>query len=265
YTGLDLGPVGTVLYWLILIGGSIALAYAILFIGVPFADRSARSFGERVQSLVNAERAAPVAAVAKAPAPVAVPLPKADTSPETARSYSSYEGFKSFARSGALSIEDIVKGLSREHLTHVMPVVPEPVVPVVEAVVETVAEPVPAAEEMPKVVETTNTLTDAHGFASALVGGDREAVFAGLRQHVRGGGAPERLVSSVACLLDDTYRSRMDGTVCDATLERLSARLDTPTLEKLVGALTTAIDSSYSDSVTGAKLAFTRALSVLGA
>jgi len=36
-------------------------------------------------------------------------------------------------------------------------------------------------------------------------------------------------------------------------------------LEKLIASLTTAIDSSYSTGVTGAKLALTRALSILGA
>jgi hypothetical protein len=82
---------------------------------------------------------------------------------------------------------------------------------------------------------------------------------------VRGGGVPEHLVSSVVCLLDDTYRARIDGSYCDETIARLTARLDTPTLEKLISSLTTAIDSSYTDSVTGAKLAFTRALAVLGA
>jgi hypothetical protein len=251
-----------VLYWLILIGGSIVLAYAALFIGVPFVNRSARSFGDRVKSVLDAEKIAPVA-VAKVSVPAAaMPIPSVEMSPEMHRSYSSYEGFKSFARSGALSIEDIVKGLSREHMSYIaQSTVSAPIDELIEE------QPIERSvqEETQKNVETASTVTDAHGFASALVGGDRDAVFAGLRQHVRSGGAPEHLVSSVACLLDDTYRARMDGTVCDATLERLSARLDTPTLEKLVGALTTAIDSSYSDSVTGAKLAFTRALSILGA
>jgi hypothetical protein len=91
------------------------------------------------------------------------------------------------------------------------------------------------------------------------------AVFAGLRQHVRGAGAPEQLISDIVCLLDDVYRSRIDGTVCDADIARMTARLSTPTLEKLVASLATAIDSSYSTGVTGAKLALARALTVLGA
>jgi hypothetical protein len=36
-------------------------------------------------------------------------------------------------------------------------------------------------------------------------------------------------------------------------------------LEKLVTSLTTAIDATYSTGATGAKLALTRALSVIGA
>jgi hypothetical protein len=46
---------------------------------------------------------------------------------------------------------------------------------------------------------------------------------------------------------------------------RLTAKIPTPTLEKLVASLATAVDSSYSEGVIGAKLALTRALLVLGA
>jgi hypothetical protein len=82
---------------------------------------------------------------------------------------------------------------------------------------------------------------------------------------VRGGGAPEHFISSAAILLDDAYRARIDGTASDADVARMTARLSTPTLEKLIASLTTAIDSSYSSGVTGAKLALTRALAILGA
>jgi hypothetical protein len=78
-------------------------------------------------------------------------------------------------------------------------------------------------------------------------------------------GSPEQLVSGVVCLLDDVYRARVDGTACDPDIARLTARLSTTTLEKLIASLTTAIDSSYSTGVTGAKLALTRALVTLGA
>ena len=53
YTGLDLGPVGTALYWLALIGFALALAYLILFGAVPLASRSLRSLGSRVRGALN--------------------------------------------------------------------------------------------------------------------------------------------------------------------------------------------------------------------
>jgi hypothetical protein len=103
------------------------------------------------------------------------------------------------------------------------------------------------------------------GFVAALLQGDRAAVFAGLRQYVSGGGDSEEFLSSIAVVLDDVYRARVEGTPCDADLARIATRLDTPTLEKLVASLTTAIDSSYSTGATAAKLALTRALATVGA
>ena len=82
---------------------------------------------------------------------------------------------------------------------------------------------------------------------------------------VHDGGSPEHLLSTIVCTLDDAYRTRIDGTTSDAAIARLTARLTTPILEKLITSLTTAVDSSYSEGVTGAKLALIRALSVLGA
>ncbi len=181
-----------------------------------------------------------------------------DGSREAPRGYSSYEGFKSFARNGALSIEDIVKGLS--HALKTTQKNKEPIYEGVEPVYEHV-EPIVADA----VAETGAVPPHIRGFAAALVEGDRVAVFAGLRQHIRGSGAPEQLISKTVCLIDDVYRSRIDGTACDAEFARMTARLDTPTLERIIAALTTAVDSSYSNGVTGAKLALTRALAVLGA
>lgn len=116
--------------------------------------------------------------------------------------------------------------------------------------------PKAAAESVPASVR---------GFVAALIEGDREAVFAGLRQEMRGGGSAEKLLSDTVCLLDDAYRARVDGTPCAPDITALTARLSTPALEKVVSSLITAIDSSYSTGVTGAKLALTRALSILGA
>jgi len=270
YTGLDLGPTGTVLYWIALIGWSLALAYLVLFNAVPLAGRSARTFGERVALALNAHAPVPAAQSAAQPAPIQEPhirveAPAAESEEAAPRGYSSYEGFKSFAQNEVLSIEDIVKGLARSHKA--------PTAPMTEPVYENV-EPIEAAAPVYEMqstavsergVQASEVSTDVRGFASALVQGDREAVFAGLRQHVRGSGKPEHLVSSTVCLLDDVYRARVDGTECDPEIARLTARLSTPHLEKLIASLTTAIDSSYSAGVTGAKLALTRALTILGA
>jgi len=158
-----------------------------------------------------------------------------------------------------------VKGLTRTPAValasagnHSTPVSVEPIYENVEPIYENVE----AVTDAPK-----EDVTPPHmrGLVAALVEGDRTAVFAGLRQHMRGGGAPESLVTELVCLLDDTYRARIDGVPCDPDLVRLTARLNTPTLEKLVTSLTTAVDSSYSTGVTGAKLALIRALAVLGA
>ncbi len=264
YTGLDLGPVGTTLYWLALIGWSLALAYLILFGAVPFAYGHARRFGERISAtLNNAQKSEDkIASVALTPQ-----LPE---TPQASRGYSAYEGFKSFAHNGALSIEDIVKGLSHQTRPPVVDRTVKPtrnVEPIYENVepvrenVETIAEGIaPEAD-----AATHGTPVQVRGFLSALVEGDRVAVFAGLREYVREGGKPERLLCDTVCLLDDVYRARIDGTACDADISRLTARLTTPHLEQLVAALATAIDSSYSAGVTGAKLALTRALALLGA
>jgi hypothetical protein len=276
YTGLDLGTTGTILYWLVLIGCTIVLAYLALFGVVPFLQQSMRDFGTQVALLLNT----PKLAVATGGAPTTghhhaptSPSIEEETVPDISHNYSPYEGFKSFAHNNVLSIEDIVKGLSREHAARASEPVAVPVPNVLPTLVHT--EPIydhvePIAPEAPQIQKSepetlVSAPADIRGFTAALVQGDRVAVFAGLRQFVRGGGAPEVLVSSVACLLDDTYRARVDGSLCDETIARLTARLETPLLEKLIAALTTAIDSSYTDHMTGAKLALTRALAVLGA
>ncbi len=264
YTGLDLGPVGTATYWLVIIVLSIVLTYATLFWILPFMNRSLREFGSRVVATVNASK--PIIAPARtASAPVFDPEP----APEAPRGYSSYEGFKSFAHKEALSIDDIVKGLAREHVARIVAESPVPVMPLQSAMpkVEPIYEQVEPIDNivLEKTLQGNAPSADIRGFATALIEGDRGAVFAGLRQQVRGGGAPEQMISSVACLLDDVYRARIDGSFCDPSLARAAAHLDTPALERLVAALTTAIDASYTNGITGAKLALIRALAVRGA
>jgi hypothetical protein len=279
YTGLDLGSVGTVVYWAALIAWALALAYLVLFGVAPAVNRFFRNLGARVTEVLNTQEpvyagvpqrmsvAAPVTPVApRAPAPVI----RAQEPQEAPRGYSSYDGFKSFAHNGSLSIDDIVKGLARTHAAPVAAVEPkresiqyvEPVYDHVEPIYENIE---PIMEDSAPEVASAAAPVHIRGFVAALVQGDRSAVFAGLRQYTRGGGAPEKLISETACLLDDSYRARLDGTSADADITRLVARLDTPTLEKLVASLTTAIDSSYTAGVTGAKIALTRALGTLGA
>jgi hypothetical protein len=256
YTGLELGTIGTILYWLALIIWALALAYLVLFGAAPLVNRSIRSFGLRVREVLNVRELSYAGnGIAQVTMSETVPLPtiSIQENKEAPRGYSSYDGFKSFAHNGALSIDDIVKGLARNV---------EPVYEKVEPIYNNV-EPIVNERVVEK--DPVSAPTHIRGFISALVEGDRMAVFAGLRQHVRGSGSPEKLVSEIVCLLDDAYRARIDGTDCDADIARMTARLDTPTLEKLVASLTTAIDSSYSTGVTGAKLALTRALAVLGA
>jgi len=257
------------LYWLALIGWALAFAYLVLFGAAPLANRSLRNFGARVSTALNAREMHPVFAMHSAPPAPAVehqtfqnntpvyPYGHNETLPEAPRGHSSYDGFKSFAHNGALSIDDIVKSLSRQQARPVAQAEPTQNTEPIYENIETIA---PTA-----IAETSTAPASTRGFIAALVEGDRAAVFAGLRQHVRGGGASEQLLSEMVCLLDDAYRSRIDGTSCDADIARLTARLSTPNLEKLIASLTTAIDSSYSTGVTGAKLALTRALTILGA
>jgi len=268
YTGLDLGPTGTAIYWVALIGWSLALAYLILFAIVPSIKRHARDFGSRVASVLNSvPEAIPVADFAAlTSARESRTFQNEKAAPETSRRYSSYDGFKSFSRNNALSIEDIVKGLSRERSAIIAerragasPNV-EPVYENVEPIYENVE---PIASDITNNTDETGAST--RGFVTALIEGDRTAVFAGLRQHVRGGGSPEQFINNAVCLLDDIYRSRIDGTVSEANLTRMTARFSTPVLEKVIASLATAIDSSYSSDITGAKLAISRALSALGA
>ena len=252
YTGLDLSPWGTTLYWLVLIIFSLVVAYLALFMAVPLTHRFAQGFAARISALLNATASMAPTTLPIHPTKPPIPVSIFQEQREVPRGYSSYDGFKSFATNGAISIEDIVKGLSRN------------IEPIYEKV-EPIRENVELIADTAAVAKSVSAPTHARAFISALIDGDRVAIFAGLRQHVREGGAPEKLVSNIICLLDDAYRARIDGIVCDPDIVRLTARLDTPNLGKLVESLATAIDSSYSEGITGAKLALTRALVSLGA
>jgi hypothetical protein len=245
YTGIDLGPVGMALYWIFFAAIIFTLSYFVLFKGLPFVQRQTQTFASCVAASLNS-----VPRVTVAVTEPVVPLPAAPAVKDQPRSsnYSAYNGFSSFAANGALSVEDIVKSLSRQHA--------------VEREQEQ-TDLVPKTEKENEVI-TSAIPVSAQEFASALLIGDRQAVFAALRQHAQNNGAPEKLVSGAAFLIDDAYRSRIEGTG-ETVLSRIAARLSTPVLEQLVTALTTAVDASYSSGMTGAKLALARALAVLGA
>jgi hypothetical protein len=288
YTGIEMGPFAATLYWLAIISWAGALTYLIIFKCIPatrvqFARARTRinhAVAEALSSPTHAPARASVLppvmehAVMHAPRPESHSPPPAPEHPapqpfeeeevKDTRPYSAYDGFKSFATNGALSIEDIVKGLSRSHAEAFQrnrkeglepETRTEPVYDLVEPIEEPKAVPATAAAEG----------TSIHSFLASLIAGDRTGVFAGLREHTQKGGSPNKLIEQTVCMLDDVYRGRIDMSPCDEQTARLTARLDTPTLEKLVSALTTAIDTGYTDATTAAKLALTRALSAIGA
>jgi hypothetical protein len=294
YTGLDLGPVGTVVYWLGLILWSLALAYLLIFKMLPYVAGRTTEFGKNVRDALNENgeddyvfaHAAPAHGPAHAHTAPARPAPRpvvADDElvhahysanvepvvidhteaivPETSRGYSTYDGFRSFGN-GALSIDDIVKGLSREPVAPARTPAPAPVHE---------EHAVPAAPRMetprpaPVAREAAPVATEVPHFINSILAGDREAVFGMIRDIVRMGGNAEDFLTQVTCALDDAYRARLEGTPVHAEVKRLTDSVATPVLERLVTSLASAVDSSYSVGITGAKLALTRALAVLGA
>ena len=104
---------------------------------------------------------------------------------------------------------------------------------------------------------------DVPAFIEALLSGDRDTVFGMLRQVNRSGGDSETFVTHAVCALDDAYRARLEGTQCHPEILRATEDCATPFLERVIASLATAVDSSYSTGVTGAKLALTRALAVV--
>ena len=245
YTGIELGPMGMVLYWLTLIGASAGLAYFAVYQGVPFAV--ARLRGDQVVHEV---------AHHVAPAHSTMTLP---TGPqEVAKAYSAYEGFKSFAQGGALSIDDIVSGLARE--THapveVATVAPSVALPSHAEAMTTTREAAPAAASF-------ETAYDVPGFVAALLSGNRDATFDIIRQVTRAGDSAEEFLTHAVVALDDAYRAKVDGTQVHPAVAALTTNAAPAFLEKVIGALSAAVDGTYSTGVTGVKLAVTRALSVV--
>jgi hypothetical protein len=281
YTGLDLGPIGTVIYWLGLIAWSIAAAYLILFTAIPFAFRKMSAFGADVTAVLN-QAPAPALAHADAHAsshaytdaaphlmPHAPVVPVHRAPEQDGSAFDSFQGFRSYAKSDELTIDDIVKGLSREALRTEADHLPALRTPAYVAMTQKNVEPI--APELPVAIghvepivtaAATTHPADVRGFVSALVEKDKDAVFGALRQIVRGGGNLEQFLTQATHALDDVFRARIDGTPADPEMVRICSDCDTPAIEKMVGHLATAIDSSYSTDTTGAKLAVTRALNL---
>ncbi len=268
YTGLDLGTVGTFMYWFMLIVWSLAVAYLVLFGILPFMRRRLATFGASVKSSLNEEVYVPephahvhavvMPAVAHEVQHTAPVVQEAPTVPARVVS----DGFKSFATGGTLTIDDIVKGLSRE--SGMVFTTGEPVEEHEEEYVEeevvAVPAPAPATEVVPEAVATTHP--DVPAFISALLAGQRDEVFGIIRAMNQTGHDIETFMTHAICALDDAYRARIDGTPVHEEVKMITDSLETPFLEKLVTSLTPAIDGSYSTGVTGVKLALTRALTL---
>ncbi len=296
YTGLDLGPIGTAMYWLMLVLWSLAAAYLVFFSALPFAYRKIGAFGGSVKEVLRTEPVKPVHHVAHAaPAPAHAPASHAVQSahathapvqhapvatPTAAPRLEARDGFRSYATGAALSIDDIVKGLAREAEAHPSASAhtlradfveaahaPTPSYPTQEEsyAVET---PVAAAVYVAPVQKAPETIAtpfneDVRHFIEALLHGDRETVFGTIRGITRTGGDSEAFLTHAVCALDDAYRSRIDGSVCHPDILAVTADCHPSFLERVVNSLTTAVDGSYSTGITGVKLALTRALAVV--
>ncbi|HEX2792560.1 MAG TPA: hypothetical protein VHO23_02500, partial [Candidatus Paceibacterota bacterium] len=258
YTGLDLGPLGTALYWTMLVLWSGAAAYLVVFNAVPMALRrmqGTEAHGHETQAVVShAPHQNHQVASVVAPAPART---------NVARSYSSYEGFRSFAKdNGALTIDDIVSGLSREEAPAPHQAAPAPAAVAYAAplIAPTYAPAVEAPKAAAPAVEQSD---DIPGFIGALLAGDKDGAFGAIRTVTRSGGDSEEFLTQAVCALDEAYRAKLDGTECHPEIARLTKDCAPSFLERLVGSLTTAVDGTYSAGVTGVKLAVTRALSIV--
>ena len=301
YTGLDLGPWGTALYWIMLILWSLAAAYLVLFNGLPLAYRKVGSFGSNVKEVLKQPVVASTHTVtthsAPAPnhAPAHAPANHAPShgnthehtasveAPKGYQAYQAQEGFRSFASGGALSIDDIVKGLAREaearptatahdirpdFLVETSTEHGEPSHHVYVAMDAPAQTQTAAVEEAPMAAPApapvvTPVNEDVRTFIAALLSGDRDTVFGTIRGITRTGGDSEAFLTHAVCALDDAYRSRVDGSACHPDIAAVTADCHPSFLERVVTALTTAVDGSYSTGVTGVKLALTRALAVV--
>jgi hypothetical protein len=230
YTGLDLGPGGTMLYWLVLIIWSLALAYLIFWSIVPLAYKRVAVSGTTTHTRPVAHATAHVEHN---------PTPKV----------SAYEGFKASVAGGALTIDDIVNGLARQASDeHALPPSPE------DHTWKTPAE-VLAAAPVAKVVSH-----DVPAFLTALLAAEKDQVFNIIREINKAGGDVEQFLTHAVMALDDAYRAKIDGTAVHPDVARVCVNCAPSFLERVISSLSTAVDGSYTTGVTGVKLALTRAL-----
>jgi len=257
YTGLDLGPLGTAVYWLVLLLWSVGLAYLIYWSLFPGALKNMAFL--RVKSAPHSEERADTRTVHSAPV-VAHATPAVHTAHTTpAASYASYEGFKAEVqpKNEVLSIEDIVKGLSRQVSDeHMLPATPLHVYsnePAAQAV---------STVEVPRAAQAPGTTVQGNvpAFIAALLGAEKDTVFAMIRELNRAGHNVEEFLMHVTVALDDAYRAKIDGTPVHPEVARVCSSCAPNFLERVIAALSTAVDSSYVAGVTGVKLALTRAL-----
>ncbi len=245
YTGLDLGPGGTMLYWLMLVLWSLAVAYVILGGALPFALRKVGILTEAQTHAVHAP--APIHAPAPRPVVESVAAPVAHAAPT-----STYEAFKAKSAEEPLTIEDIVKGLSSAaDDSHLLPPIPQSV--------RTVAAPVASAR-----TEPTATPSDVPAFLAAMFAGDKDAVFAKLRDVTKAGEDAQEFLTHAVFALDDAYRAKTEGAPVHPEIAKVCENCAPNFLEKLIETLSTAVDSSYTAGTTAAKVAVTRALKLIG-
>ncbi|GEM_PF-3381799 len=244
YTGIELGQFGTVIYWLFLTIWSGAIAYLVLFKIVPFTGRKLAAVKSGVSEAINATEEGTM-----------------DVTMHEEMEDIQMDGFSPKQGDEALSVEDIVRGLSRMHQES-RPVAPEIEVEEEEPEVYE-ADVAREMETAPVQTATPYSTGEELQLLNALMSGDRDTSFSLLRRATRNGGRPDLLIEKVLVHLDAAYRARIDGIPCSEDVRRATAALDTALLEEVISSLASAIDTTYSQSQTGAKLALARAHAVI--
>ena len=255
YTGLELGPIGTAIYWTLLTIWSGAVAFLVFFKIMPWIAVRVREANAMVQSMKE-EHEAQVQS-------------NEETEEELPAVLDTQQGFRSLKSDEELSIDDIVGGLARatQHVsqyqkpTETVPPIAEDVSPYEEVDPTVVDEYTQVADEVtaPTSHKHAAGAVSSKQLIGALIRKDKESLFGLLRRS----SDAESIVTGAIVLLDEVYRERIDGTPCDTDVKRICGGVDTSVLEQVIEALSGAVDTVYTQTRTGVKLALTRALSVL--